>query len=187
VCMLEAGHAGQPAWQGLPAGQLAWTAYIGMGGNLGDVPAALSRALDGLAAQPGVHVVGMSPLYRSTPVDAQGPDYINAVAELRCCLGPHELLACLMRLEREGDRQRPYRSAPRTLDLDVLWFGGHACHDDRLTLPHPRMLGRAFVLAPLMAWLAQGGRHLSEACPDVPWPDEAAVAELAKIQGLWPV
>ncbi len=184
---MDVSHDGQPAWQGLPKGQPAWTAYVGMGGNLGDVPEALRRALDGLAAQPGVQVVGMSPLYRSTPVDAQGPDYINAVAELCTCLGPHELLACLMRLEREGDRQRPYRNAPRTLDLDLLWLGGHVCHDDRLTLPHPRMLGRAFVLAPWMALVAQSGRQLSQACPDVAWPDAKAVAELVKNQGLWPV
>lgn len=180
-------QAQQLAWRGLPAGLPGWTAYIGMGGNLGDVRQALNRAWQGLAAQPGVEALALSPLYGSRPVDADGPDYINAVAAVRSALGPHELLACLMRLEREGERQRPFRHAPRTLDLDLLWYGGHRCHTAVLSLPHPRMMGRAFVLAPWLALLGQQGLNPQQACPDMDWPTAAELAHLTSQQGLWPV
>lgn len=175
------------AWQGLPEGMPCWTAYIGLGGNLGDVRQTLDRALQGLRAEPGIELLAVSPLYGSRPVDADGPDYVNAVAAVRCVLGPHELLACLMRLERESDRQRPYRHAPRTLDLDLLWYGGHRCHTTALTLPHPRMMDRAFVLAPWLALLSQQGLNAAQACPDVPWPTAAELAGMTAQQGLWPI
>lgn len=176
-----------PAWQGVPAGQPTWTAYIGAGGNLGDVRQALNDAAQRLAAQPGVELLAVSPPYGSKPVDADGPDYLNGVMAVRSCLGPHELLAVLMSLEREADRQRPYRHAPRTLDLDLLWYGNHQCDDERLTLPHPRMMGRAFVLAPWLALLKQMNTAPQSACPGVAWPDDAKLAEMIKIQGLWPI
>jgi 2-amino-4-hydroxy-6-hydroxymethyldihydropteridine diphosphokinase len=124
-------------------------AYVGLGGNVGDVHACLLAALDGMHALPGTRVEAVSSVYQSKPVDAGGPDYLNAVAVLQSSLGPHELLHALLRLELAHDRQRPYWHAPRTLDLDLLSYGGVSCHTRSLTLPHPRMMVRAFVLEPL--------------------------------------
>jgi 2-amino-4-hydroxy-6-hydroxymethyldihydropteridine diphosphokinase len=125
------------------------TAYVALGANLGDAPATVRQALRDLDALPQTHVLRASALYRSAPVDASGPDFINAVAELRTGLSAYELLAQLQRLEQQAGRERPWRNAPRTLDLDILLYGGLQLDDPVLTLPHPRMWERAFVLRPL--------------------------------------
>ncbi len=125
------------------------TAYVGLGANLGDAPAAVRQALRDLATLPGTRLRQASSLYRSAPVDATGPDFVNAVAELETTLGPEALLAELQRLEQAAGRERPWRNAPRTLDLDLLLYGELQQDDPVLTLPHPRMLARAFVLLPL--------------------------------------
>ncbi len=125
------------------------TAYVGLGANLGDAAAAVRQALRDLDTLPGTQLKRTSSLYRSAPVDATGPDFVNAVAELDTTLGPYELLAQLQRLEQAAGRERPWRNAPRTLDLDLLLYGDLQQDDPVLTLPHPRMLGRAFVLRPL--------------------------------------
>ncbi|MDE2592774.1 MAG: 2-amino-4-hydroxy-6-hydroxymethyldihydropteridine diphosphokinase [Burkholderiales bacterium] len=124
-------------------------ALVGMGGNLGDVAAQLRSALSALETLPWTRVEGVSSVYQTAPVDASGPDYLNAVVALQSALGPEELLRALLQLECDHDRTRPYRHAPRTLDLDLLWFGGAQRDTATLTLPHPRMLQRAFVLEPL--------------------------------------
>lgn len=124
-------------------------AYIGLGANLGDAPSTLSTVLDQLRGTPGITHCRASHFYRTAPVDATGPDFINAVAELDTTLPPLELLDVLQALENQHGRQRPYRNAPRTLDLDLLLYGETAMDAPRLTLPHPRMHQRAFVLAPL--------------------------------------
>ena len=97
----------------------------------------------------GTRLLRISPLYGSAPVDAGGPDYLNAVAELATTQAPQALLQALQAIERSAGRERPYRNAPRTLDLDILWFGGQAIDTPELTVPHPRMAERAFVLRPL--------------------------------------
>jgi 2-amino-4-hydroxy-6-hydroxymethyldihydropteridine diphosphokinase len=125
------------------------TAYIGLGANLGDSVATLRHALCELAATHGVEDCVASPFYRSAPVDASGPDFINAVARLRTTLAPLDLLDALQTIERMHGRERPYRNAPRTLDLDLLIHGDLRLDTPRLTLPHPRMRERAFVLLPL--------------------------------------
>ena len=125
------------------------SAWIGLGANLGDARAALRVAVRALAALPGTRVLRVSSLYRSAPVDAGGPDYLNAVAELDTTLAPLELLHALQRIEQAAGRERPYRNAPRTLDLDILLFGDEAMDTPTLTVPHPRMKERAFVLLPL--------------------------------------
>ncbi len=125
------------------------TAYVALGANLGDAQAALRQALKDLGTLPRTHVMRASALYRSAPVDSSGPDYVNAVAELRTELDPYELLAGLQRLEQAAGRERPWRNAPRTLDLDILLYGELQQDDPVLTLPHPRMGERAFVLLPL--------------------------------------
>ncbi len=125
------------------------TAFVGLGANLGDARAALEAALQGLAALPGTRLVRRSRLWRSAPVDAEGPDYLNAVAQLETTLDAFALLAQLQALERAAGRERPYRNAPRTLDLDLLLYGDATIASAALTVPHPRLRERAFVLLPL--------------------------------------
>ena len=105
--------------------------------------------MDDVATLPHTRLVARSSLYRSAPFEAQGPDFINAVVELRTGLAPLALLAELQRLEAEAGRERPYRNAPRTLDLDLLRHGDTTMQTAVLTLPHPRIDERAFVLLPL--------------------------------------
>ena len=124
-------------------------AWIGLGANLGAREAALRGALAGMAALPGTRVLRVSSLYRSAPVDAGGPDYLNAVAEIATTLPPPALLHALQALEQAAGRERPYRNAPRTLDLDILFYGELRLESAALTLPHPRLHERAFVLLPL--------------------------------------
>ena len=124
-------------------------AYVGLGGNLGDARAQLEQALCALAALPGTQLLKTSPFYRSAPVDAQGPDFINAVAQLQTQLNAMALLQALQGIENVQHRQRPYRNAPRTLDLDLLLYGAARINAPTLTVPHPRLWERAFVLLPL--------------------------------------
>lgn len=124
-------------------------AWIGLGANLGNPREALANALLALHAMPRTRVVAVSSLYRSAPVDADGPDYLNAVAALDTVLSAPELLTALHSIEEAAGRSRPYRNAPRLLDLDLLLHGEFRCATPSLHLPHPRMQARAFVLAPL--------------------------------------
>lgn len=125
------------------------TAYIGLGANLGDAEATLRQAVDDIDKLPGVQHLQLSPLYRTAPVDSSGPDYLNAVAQIQTSLTGRQLLAALQNIEQRHGRTRPYRNAPRTLDLDVLLFGAECIDEPALTVPHPRMHERAFVLRPL--------------------------------------
>lgn len=123
--------------------------YIGLGANLGDARETIRQALEDMASLPETVLLNASSMYRTAPLQADGPDYINAVASLKTGLSAHELLTRLQALEQQHGRTRPYLNAPRTLDLDILLFGTHTVHDARLTIPHPRMHERAFVLIPL--------------------------------------
>ena len=125
------------------------TAFVALGANLGDAEQALRLALDAVAAAPGVRLVRASGLYRTAPVESSGPDYVNAVAEVATTCTAPQLLDELQRIETQAGRERPYRNAPRTLDLDLLLFGDGRIESTRLTVPHPRMCERAFVLMPL--------------------------------------
>jgi len=124
-------------------------AFVAIGGNLGDARAAVTRAMADLGTLAGTRVVARSSLYRSAPLDASGPDFINAVVAIDTALSPLDLLAALQGLEEGAGRERPYRNAPRTLDLDLLLHGDAVMDTPVLTLPHPRMTQRAFVLRPL--------------------------------------
>ena len=124
-------------------------AYVGVGANLGDARGHLLAAHDALARLPHTVLVAKSSLYRSAPIESSGPDYLNTVVVLHTRLGAHELLAQMLRIEQARGRARPYRNAPRTLDLDLLVYGDERIHSDALTVPHPRMHLRAFVLRPL--------------------------------------
>ncbi|MCW7536464.1 2-amino-4-hydroxy-6-hydroxymethyldihydropteridine diphosphokinase [Aquabacterium sp. A7-Y] len=131
--------------------------YIGLGANLGEPLVALREAVQSLRGLDGARGLRASSLYRSAPVDASGPDYLNAVVELEGEWAPAALLAQLHAIERAHGRERPWRNAPRTLDLDLLLWGQTCCDSPELTLPHPRLHLRAFVLQPL-AELAPGLR-----------------------------
>lgn len=123
--------------------------WIGLGANLGDPVWAVRKAVQALAAEPAITVCRVSSLYRSAPVDAGGPWFCNAVAEVSTSLAAPALLDVLHDIERQAGRERPYRNAPRTLDLDILRYGDGRIDSSRLTIPHPRMWQRAFVLRPL--------------------------------------
>jgi 2-amino-4-hydroxy-6-hydroxymethyldihydropteridine diphosphokinase len=142
-------------------------AGIGLGANLGDARATLAAAQRALAALPRTTLRAASSLYRSAPIDSSGPDYLNAVVLLDTLLTPRALLAELQRIERGHGRERPYRNAPRTLDLDLLFHGAQRIDIEALTLPHPRLHERAFVLRPL-----------AELLPALVIPGRGSVADL---------
>ena len=125
------------------------TAYVGLGANLGDATHTLRSALQSLDNTPGIQRIKTSGFYRTAPIDSSGPDYINAVVELSTTLTAPGLLTALQAIENRAGRERPYRNAPRTLDLDLLLYGGARMESAELTVPHPRMWERAFVLFPL--------------------------------------
>jgi 2-amino-4-hydroxy-6-hydroxymethyldihydropteridine diphosphokinase len=124
-------------------------AWIGLGANLGDRRTALASALDALGQLPRTRLLARSRMWLSPPLDADGPDYVNAVARLDTLLPPHDLLAALQAIETRSGRLRPYRNAPRTLDLDLLLYGPTVLSTPDLVLPHPRLHERAFVLRPM--------------------------------------
>lgn len=142
-------------------------AYVGLGANLGDAAATLDAAVAALDALPRTRVVNRSPVYRTAPVDAGGPDYLNAVAAVETGLSAPGLLAALLHIETENGRLRPYPNAPRTLDLDLLLHGDACLDTPTLTVPHPRLHLRAFVLVPL-----------ADVAPELVVPGRGAVTDL---------
>ncbi len=144
-------------------------AYIGIGANLGDARANVEDALTRLAALPATRVTARSSLWKTAPIDSSGDDYINAVARIDTSLAPADLLDAVRAIELAHGRERPYRNAPRTLDLDILLYGDVRIDTPSLTVPHPRMHQRAFVLAPL-----------AEIAPD------AAIAGIGALADLLP-
>ena len=130
------------ATEGVPA-------WVALGSNLGDPRAHVVRAVRWLDAVPGVRVVARSRLHRTAPVGPPQPDYVNAVVRVVTTLPPLALLRALQALEAAAGRQRRVRWGARTLDLDLIAWGERTLAHPDLTLPHPRMHERAFVLAPL--------------------------------------
>jgi 2-amino-4-hydroxy-6-hydroxymethyldihydropteridine diphosphokinase len=125
-------------------------AYVALGSNLGDRVANLQFAVDALAAADGVEVVDASRVYETAPVGGPPQDaYLNAVVAIETALDPHELLALGQRVERDAHRVRAERWGPRTLDVDLLLYDDVRLDEADLTVPHPRMWERGFVLAPL--------------------------------------
>ncbi len=144
-------------------------AFIGLGSNLADPVAQVSHALEALEALPRTRLVRRSSLYRSAPVGfLEQPDFINAVAQLETELAPRALLDALLALEHERGRTREFPNSPRTLDLDVLLYDDLVHHEHGLTVPHPQMHLRAFVLQPLL-----------EIAPDCVIPGVGTAAEAA--------
>ena len=123
--------------------------YAGLGANLGQARLSLDSAILALGKLPETLLVGCSSFYQSAPFQADGPDYINAVVHLQTRLNAIDLLRAFQRLEDLAGRERPFRNAPRTLDIDLLLFGDGEIQSPTLQVPHPRMRERAFVLLPL--------------------------------------
>ena len=151
---------------------MSTVAYIGLGANLGDARQTIAAAINTLRQASGILALKQAPLYSSDPVDAQGPVFINTVVAIDTTLEPLNLLDLLQAIEQAHGRERPYRNAPRTLDLDLLLYGELTIETPRLSVPHPRMHQRAFVLRPLQdlapnLQLAQGSfTTLLAACQD---------------------
>jgi 2-amino-4-hydroxy-6-hydroxymethyldihydropteridine diphosphokinase len=141
-------------------------ACVALGANLGDAVATVQQALRDVGGLPKTQLLKASSLYRSAPYEAQGPDFINAVVLIQTELGPMALLHALQGLELQSGRERPYKNAPRTLDLDIVFYGDEVLATPELTLPHPRWQERAFVLQPLAEV----------------WPERVSVAQLAAVQ-----
>jgi 2-amino-4-hydroxy-6-hydroxymethyldihydropteridine diphosphokinase len=142
-------------------------ACVALGANLGDAVATVQQALRDVASLPETQLFKASSIYRSAPYEAQGPDFINAVALVHTLLNPLDLLHALQTLELQSGRERPYKNAPRTLDLDLIFYGDVTLAMPDLTLPHPRWHERAFVLLPLAEV----------------WPERASAAHIAAVQG----
>jgi 2-amino-4-hydroxy-6-hydroxymethyldihydropteridine diphosphokinase len=140
-----------------------------LGSNLGDPPAQIRRALGTVAALPETRLVARSSLYRNPPSGyLDQPEFINAVAQIETRLEPRELLEQLLAIERAHGRVRNVPNGPRTLDLDILLYGERTVREPGLTIPHPRMLERAFVLVPL-----------AEIAPEAVVPGRGRIADLA--------
>jgi 2-amino-4-hydroxy-6-hydroxymethyldihydropteridine diphosphokinase len=145
-------------------------AYVALGANLGDAAAAVEAAIAALGRLPSTRLAARSSLYRTAPAGyAEQPDFINAVAALDTELPPRALLDALLALEHAQGRTRDFPNAPRTLDLDVLLYGTQAVRAPGLTIPHPRMHERAFVLVPL-----------AEIAPDAELPGHGRAADLVR-------
>jgi 2-amino-4-hydroxy-6-hydroxymethyldihydropteridine diphosphokinase len=125
------------------------TVYVALGANLGDARHTVQKAFSDIGNLPHTRLVAASSLYQTAPIDSSGPDYINAVAHIATHLPAPLLLQALQQLELAAGRQRSHVNAPRTLDLDLLLYGSAQIFSDLLTVPHPRMYQRAFVLQPL--------------------------------------
>ena len=143
-------------------------AFITFGSNLENPISQIQQAFDELKQLPGTRLISHSSLYKSAPVGRlDQPDFINAVALIETHLAPHELLNALLAIEHRHGRVRESLNAPRTLDLDILLYDALQYHDEGLTLPHPRMWQRAFVLKPLI-----------EIAPDCHIPGHGHIASL---------
>lgn len=125
-------------------------AYLGLGANLGDARQTLKDAVVCLAQQHTITVLGKSSFYRTAPIAADGGDYFNCVVALKTALSAPQLLALCHTIEHHFGRERSYRNAPRTLDLDILLYGEDTVDAEHLTIPHPRLVERAFTLVPLL-------------------------------------
>lgn len=149
------------------------TAFVALGANLGEAQAAVLQAFNALALLPDTRLTGRSGLFRTAPHQAQGPDFINAVARLDTRLTAPDLLHALQAIENQAGRLRPFVNAPRSLDLDLLFFGDAHMQSPRLNLPHPRWRERAFVLRPL-----------AQVCPERVTPGDLAQVADQRIELL---
>jgi 2-amino-4-hydroxy-6-hydroxymethyldihydropteridine diphosphokinase len=146
---------------------------VAFGANLGDARAAVLQAIQDVGALAMTQLQKASSLYASAPFEATGPEFVNAVAIYNTSLLPLDLLDALQNLENRAGRERPFPNAPRTLDLDLIWYNDLVLDSPRLTLPHPRWRERAFVLLPL-----------AEICPDrvkADWLKQVSKQEIVRL------
>ena len=148
-------------------------AFVALGANLGDAQQTVQDAIKALGELPLTSLLTASRLYQTAPHQAVGPDFVNAVAKLSTRLSAPDLMQYLGALEQKAGRTRPFLNAPRTLDLDLLFYGDAVVQSDRLTLPHPRWATRAFVLWPL-----------KDVAPDKVTPAHLAAVSGQAIRGL---
>jgi len=151
---------------------MTW-AYVGLGANVGNRRENLDHAVELLAAEPGVRVLAVSSVRETDPVGYEDqPRFLNAACAVETELGPRELLERLLAIERALGRERTGpRFGPRTIDLDLLLYGNETLDEPGLTVPHPRLAERLFVLEPL-----------HELAPDLVWPDGRAIRDLVATQ-----
>ncbi len=124
--------------------------FLGLGSNVGDRSANIARAKRLIGRVTGVRIVRVSPQIETKPVGYEDqPDFINAVVEIETALHPHDLLSAVKRIEREMGREETFRFGPRSIDIDILLYGDRVVDEPDLTIPHPRMHERLFVLEPL--------------------------------------
>ncbi len=126
------------------------TVFLGLGSNLGDRLANITAALNCLREVEGIAIDKVSSFYETEPQDAPGPKYLNGVIKVITDLSPKEVLFATQAIEKRLGRERPFKNAPRTIDLDILLYGDKEIRDDDLTVPHPRMFKRKFVMKPLL-------------------------------------
>jgi 2-amino-4-hydroxy-6-hydroxymethyldihydropteridine diphosphokinase len=162
------------------------TVYLSLGGNLGDPAKSMGAALRMLDADANTRVTGVSSLYRTPPWGKlDQPDFLNAAAEISTGLAPRALLDLCLDAERRLKRVREERWGPRLIDIDILVFGDRVIHETGLEVPHPRMLERAFVLAPLAEiapGLVVGGRSVADRLAAV---DTAGIERLSSGRDWW--
>lgn len=162
------------------------TVYLSLGGNLGDPAQSMGAALRILDADDSTRVVAVSSLYRTPPWGKlDQPDFLNVAAEISTTLAPRALLALCLDAERKLKRVREERWGPRLIDIDILVYGERIIHETGLEVPHPRMLERAFVLAPLAEiapGLAVGGRSVAKRLNAV---DAAGIERLPTGRDWW--
>lgn len=124
--------------------------YLGVGSNLGDRLENINKAISRLKENKDITVEKASSFIETEPVDASGPKYLNGAIKITTDLPPKNLLTVLQNIEKELGRERPFKNAPRTIDLDILLYGDEAIDEPDLKIPHPKMFERDFVLKPLM-------------------------------------
>lgn len=161
-------------------------AWLGLGGNIGDVKVAMAQALRGLNADRAIEVAQVSPIYKTPPWGLEDqPWFLNCCAQISTSLSPEQLLERCQDAERQGKRERLVRWGPRTIDVDIIAFEGIEQTEQRLTIPHPRATERAFVMIPLADIAPQliiGGKSIEQWLTQL---DEEGIEPVGSEENWW--
>lgn len=163
------------------------TAYLGLGSNLGNRLAFLRGGRNALIDRPDIELIQASGVYETEAIGGppDNPLFLNTVLQIQTTLGPQQLLEACLAVEDEFGRSRPVRWAPRTLDIDILFYTDQVISEERLTIPHPRLQERAFVLAPLVEIAPEFRHPLLEQTVTELAAENAGVAELVPLRTTW--